>query len=95
MHITGSADYISIVHGVLGHDVHLADFMMPGAKEAFAHGNPTEHQVQEDMIARLLPMGFVGWISWHDQRDDRLEICIFPNFVGTALLISGAYIYGP
>lgn len=95
MHITGKADYIAVVHGVVGQDLYMADFLSSGAKEAFAHGNPTEQQVQEDMIGRLRPMGFVGWISWHDKGDDRLELCVFPEFVGTALIIDDAYVYGP
>jgi hypothetical protein len=37
------------------------------------------------------PMGFVGWISWHDQSDDRLEICVFPECVDTALTLGQNY----
>ncbi len=91
------ADYWSILEGTVTTDLYVADFLEAGQKEAFAGvgQNPTNHDVQNEMIRRLRSQGFVGWISRLDRTEGRLELCIFPEYISSSLTITGCYAYGP
>jgi len=74
-----------------------ADFSRLGAKVDIAGPgqNPTFEHIKEKMIGSLGPFGFEGWLSAHDRGDPRLELCIFPEYIASALEIQECYAYAP